>query len=261
MPESDLDLLSDAAQQASEIALKYWKSDQRVDRKDGGSPVSEGDFAVDEFLRSELLAARPDYGWLSEETEDDPERLNRDRCFIVDPIDGTRAYVDGQKTWAISIAVAERGVPVAGVVLLPAREKIYAAVAGQGATLNGTPIRSGDRVEADGATTLSPKASLDPQWWAIQPPQLERHWRPSLAYRFCLVAEARFDAVLTIKDAWEWDIAAGILIAAEAGAAVTDRNGANIGLNRRHPQAAGVFAAGPQLHNRLITLYSGAPAR
>lgn len=255
MPETDLSLLTDAAAAAAEIALRYWKSELRVAHKDGGSPVSEADYAVDAFLKDTLTAARPGYGWLSEETEDDAARLTRERVFIVDPIDGTRAFLDGQKTWALSLAVVENGRPVAAVVHLPARGCIYTAASGRGAHRNGEPIRAGARDTADGATVLAPKASLDPQWWARRPPALARHFRPSLAYRFCLVAEGRFDAMLTLKDAWEWDIAAGILIAAEAGAAVTDRTGAPIALNSPGAKSAGVFTAAPALHAALIDRY------
>ena len=261
MPATDLTLITEAAYKAAEIALSYWKTDQRVDHKDGGSPVSEGDFAVDAYLRESLLAARPDYGWLSEETEDDKSRLVKDRVFIVDPIDGTRAYVAGENTWAVSIAVVENGRPIAGVVYLPVREKLYTAARGQGAHLNSVPIQSGSRADADGATVLAARQALDAKWWADTPPDMKRHWRPSLAYRFCLVAEDRFDSVLTIKDAYEWDIAAGILIADEAGATTTDRNGALIGFNAPTPKALGVFTAPDRLHNRLITLYTGASAR
>ena len=258
MPATDLDLLIDAAQQASEIALKYWKTDQQVDYKDGGSPVSEGDFAVDAFLRTYLTTQRPDYGWLSEETEDGADRLSQDRLFIVDPIDGTRSYVAGNATWGISIAVVEKGRPTAGVVYLPARDKLYAASLGSQATLNGAVIRAGSRRAPDGARVLAPKASLKAEYWARTPPDLDQHWRPSLAYRFCLVAEGRFDAVLTIRDAHEWDIAAGVLIAEASGAVVTDRNGAEIAFNSPAAKAKGVFSAPPDLHNHLITLYTGA---
>ena len=105
----DLALLLQATAEAAPIAMEYWQSDQRVDYKDGGSPVSEGDFAVDAALKKTLMAARPGYGWLSEETEDTPDRLSRQRVFVVDPIDGTRSYVDGQPTWGISAAVVEMG--------------------------------------------------------------------------------------------------------------------------------------------------------
>lgn len=257
MPATDLPLLIDAARDAAGIALRYWRTDQRVEYKEGNSPVSEGDYAVDDFLRACLTEARPDYGWLSEETDDDAGRLNQDRVFVVDPIDGTRSYVDGNATWGISIAVVEAGRPTAGVVFLPARDKLYAASLGGGASLNGTPVRAGDRQEPNGATVLAPKPTLDPKWWANPPPRVERHFRPSLAYRFCLVAEGRFDALLTIRDAHEWDIAAGTLIAEEGGARVSDRQGSSICFNSRSAKSAGVFAAPPVLHDRLIRLYTG----
>ncbi|MEL7117720.1 MAG: inositol monophosphatase family protein, partial [Pseudomonadota bacterium] len=155
----------------------------------------------------------------------------------------------------------EDGRPTAGVVFLPARDKLYAAAKGQGATLNDKSIRAGIRDAPDGAQVLAPKPTLDPKWWAKAPPALKRHWRPSLAYRFCLVAEDRFDAILTIRDAYEWDIAAGVLIAEEAGARATDRDGKDIRFNSRSAKAAGVFAAPPGLHNRLIALYTGKGAR
>lgn len=257
MRGNDLALITQAAQEAAQIATRYWRSDQRVEQKEGGSPVSEGDYAVDRFLREHLLAARPDYGWLSEETEDSPERLGQDSVFIVDPIDGTRSYVAGEETWAISIAVAHQGAPVSGVVLLPGRQKLYAAAQGQGATLNGAPIRCGTRTDPEGAQVLAPKPTLDPKWWHAAPPQVQRHWRPSLAYRFCLVAEGRFDAVLTLRDAFEWDIAAGVLIAEEAGAQASDRTGTGLRFNSPAGKSDGVFVAGPGLHAAFLRLYLG----
>jgi myo-inositol-1(or 4)-monophosphatase len=254
-------LITAAAEAAAPIALRYWRSDQKVEYKDGGSPVGEADYAVDTFLRDHLTTARPDYGWLSEETEDSAARLSTARQFIVDPIDGTRSFVEGNATWGISIAVVEHGVPVAGVVALPARGKVYTAALGAGAQRDRQPLAAGTRAQPEGATVLAPKPSLDPKWWAEAPPKLERHFRPSLAYRFCLVAEGRFDAILTIRDAYEWDIAAGVLIAQEAGARVTDRNGAPLRFNSVTAKAAGVFGAAPALHNHLIGLYTGATAR
>ncbi len=252
MPVTDLSLLIDAARAGSEIAVKHWKADPTVWTKDGGSPVSEADLAVDTFLKDRLRAARPDYGWLSEETEDGPARLGAERVFIVDPIDGTRAYIDGQKAWALSLAVVENGVPTAGVVYLPMLDRLYAAARDKGATLNRAPIEASGRVKPDGATVLAPTRSMDPKWWPGGLPGLERHFRPSLAYRFCLVAEGRFDGMLSLSDAWEWDIAAGALIAEEAGATVTDRNGDVIRMNAERPKAPGVLTAPPVLHADLI---------
>lgn len=252
MPGSDLQLIVDAAQQASEIALKYWKSDPNVTYKDGGSPVSEADFAVDRYLRETLTAARPDYGWLSEETQDSLDRLHRPRVFVVDPIDGTRAFVGAEPTWAISIAVVEHGEPTAGAILLPARDKLYTARAGAGAAFNGTPLGPVKAPSTGELTILGSKSSLAARHWRKPLDGARRAWRPSLAYRFCLVAEGRFDATLTVGRTWEWDIAAGSLIAAEAGARVTDGSGNRIRFNTPDRNARGSLVAAPALHSELL---------
>jgi myo-inositol-1(or 4)-monophosphatase len=252
LPESDLDLLIEAAREAAEIAVRYWQTDQTVrDKGDGAGPVSEGDLAVDTHLRETLTRARP-YAWLSEETEDDRARLDADTVFIVDPIDGTRAYVAGHRTWAHSLAVAHRGQVTAGVVYLPLRDKMYTATRGGGAWLNGRPIAASPRVDLPGAQILAPKPSLDPAHWPGGVPDVERHFRPSLAYRLSLVAEGRFDAMLTLRDCWEWDIAAGSLIAAEARAAATDRHGHALAFNSPRGKTPGVLVAGRTLHPRLV---------
>jgi myo-inositol-1(or 4)-monophosphatase len=257
LPATDLSLLIDAARSAGAIALDHWKTDLQVDHKHGGSPVSEADYAVDSHLRETLTAARPDYGWLSEETPDTLERLSRDTVFIADPIDGTRAYLNHEPTWAIALAVVHKGQPTAGVVYLPARDKLYAATLDGGATLNDAPLRTGSRTDPDGASVLAPRPSLDPKWWSCKVPRFDRHWRPSLAYRFCLVAQGRFDAMLTLRDAYEWDIASGILIAQEAGVKLTDRNARPITLNSRSAKAAGILAAPPALHRAIAKRLGG----
>ena len=251
MPETDLDLLLRAARAGGDIALRYWQTDFAVETKVGGSPVSEADYAVDDFLRTTLTSARPGYAWLSEETEDDKSRLSSKTVFIVDPIDGTRAFIEGQRTWALSLAVVRCGRPIAAVIHLPVREKTYTAIAGMGAELNGAPILASGRKEPDGASILASRASLKPSQWPGGLPRLDRHWRPSLAYRFCLVAEGRFDAVLTLRSAWEWDIAAGTLIAAEAGAKTTDLGGRSLTFNNEPAAASGVLSAHPTLHAAL----------
>ncbi len=253
MPANDLDLLTSAAEEAAKIANRFWRSGQIVTEKPGGAgPVSEGDLAVDAYLRETLTAARPGYGWLSEETEDSPARLSSERVFIVDPIDGTRAYVDGQSTWALSLAVVEHGQTVAGVVLLPQRGKLYRAAAGAPATLNGAPIHASAATRPDGAAALAPKASLAPEKWPGGLPPLARHFRPSLAYRLCLVAEGRFDAMLTLRPTWDWDIAAGTLIAQQAGVATADPSGAALRFNGPGAANTGALAAPPELLADLL---------
>ncbi len=252
MPVSDLDLLIEAAHEAAEIANRHWLSDQHiVEKPGGGGPVSEGDLAVDRHLRESLTRARPGYGWLSEETEDDRARLDAERVFICDPIDGTRAYIAGHKTWAHSLAIAHRGQVTDAVVLLPQRDLLYTARLGGGARLNGQPLAASTRSALDGATLLAPRPTMGPVNWTGPVPPVARHFRPSLAYRLCLVAQNRFDAMLTLRDAWEWDIAAGSLIATEARATTTDRHGAPLRFNTPAAKTPGVLTAAPALHRAL----------
>jgi myo-inositol-1(or 4)-monophosphatase len=255
--ESDLDLLSDAARKAGEIAVGYWSGSNRVWDKSTDDPVSEADLAVDSYLRERLTAARPDYAWLSEETEDDSERLKAARVFIVDPIDGTRAFISGEKTWAHSLAIVEDGVPVVAVVHLPLRERLFAATKGGGATLNGEAIRHSGWSGGAPIRLLSNAASMDPRHWPSGQPPVQRSFRPSLAYRLCLVAQGRYDAMVTFRDSWEWDIAAGALIAAEAGARVTNRAGDPLSFNNDRPANHGVIAAAPEAYDALIVHRKG----
>ena len=252
MPASDLDLLIDAARAAGEEALRHTgPTARRWDKPGGLGPVTEADMAVDALLSDRLRAARPGYGWLSEETEDSDARLSCERVFIVDPIDGTRSFIEGSGTWAHSLAVADRGVVTAAVVSLPARDKMYTAAEGQGAFLNGAAIRVSDRNDLSGASLLAAKPNLAPQHWVGGTPDVKRAHRPSLAYRLCLVAEGRYDAMLTLRPSWEWDIAAGELILREAGAMTSDRAARVLRFNNAAPKVNGVIAANPVLHDAI----------
>jgi len=251
--DDDLSLLAQAATEAGGLARSYWGRAMAVREKDDGQgPVSEADLAVDTLLKARLTAARPAYGWLSEESPDDPARLATRRSFVIDPIDGTRSFLARERVWAHALAVVEAGQVVAGVVLLPMLKRTYAARLGGGASMNGEPIRAGRRTDPAGAEVLANAASLDPALWPGGVPPVIRAFRPSLAYRLCLVAEGRYDAMLTLRPAWDWDVAAGALIAAEAGAAVSDRHGAAPVFNTRHPVTDGLVVAGPALHTKLL---------
>ncbi|SEW44962.1 myo-inositol-1(or 4)-monophosphatase [Cognatiyoonia koreensis] len=247
MPETDLALLLEAGQKAGEIASSYFGRDPRIwNKDDNAGPVTEADLAVNAHLAAVLQAARPDYGWLSEESEDAKARLTTRRQFVIDPIDGTRAFIERSRDWAISLAIVEDGVPLVGVVIMPERGKTYAALRGQGATLNGSRLSVTGQADLAAATVLTNKITMQPDFWkgGVTPP-IKRTFRSSLAYRLCLVAEARFDAMMTLRPTWEWDIAAGALIVAEAGGTVTDRQARPLRLNNQMPQVNGVIAAGP----------------
>ena len=253
MPARDLALLTEAALAAGEIARRHFGRNPDVrEKSDGQGPVSEADLEVDRMLFRTLGAARPDYGWLSEETEDSDVRLGRDRVFIVDPIDGTRAFVAGNRTFAHSLAIAERGRVIAAVVHLPLRDLTYSAALGGGARLNGQPMKASRRSAVPQARVLAARPQLEPGLWPKGVPPVEPHYRPSLAYRLCLIAQGRFDGMVTLRDAWEWDIAAGDLICREAGAVITDRTGQALVFNNPMPKCPGVLAASRGVHAGLL---------
>lgn len=252
MPEDDLSLLIRAAQEAGRIALRFWKRNPKVWDKGDEGPVTEADHAVNDALEKTLRGARPDHGWLSEETPDGPDRLTRDSVFILDPIDGTRAFIAGEDSFSHSIAIARNGKVVSGVVFLPALDRMFAARLDGPATLNGAVISASAISGLEGATLLTPAANLKPELWRGGVPEVKRAFRASVAYRLALVGEGRFDGMLSFRQGWEWDIAAGSLIASRAGATVTDRHGAELQFNTAVAKSDGLIAAAPGLHAALL---------
>lgn len=248
----DLKLLTDAARSAGDIAKGYFNASPEVWEKSGGQgPVTEADLHVNRQLCADLQSARPDYGWLSEETEDGDARQKTDRQFIIDPIDGTRAFIEGSKDWAHSIAIAQNGIPIVAAVYLPMHDAMYTATLGGGAMLNGMPIHASSNKAIDTATVLTAKPNMDQKYWSADIPPFKRTFRSSLAYRLALVAEGRFDGMLTLRPTWEWDVAAGALIVTEAGGSVSDQKGQPAVFNNPHPQINGMVAAGG-IHPTLI---------
>ena len=258
MPAHDLAQLTHAARAAGEIAMRYWRQSPKTwEKPDGTGPVTEADLAVNAMLRETLRAARPNYGWLSEEDPDTTARLTTTHQFIIDPIDGTRAFMAGEETFAHSLAIAENGNPIAGVVYLPALDRLYTATTTSPALKDGEEICASTRTEIEGATLLTTPPNLTPNHWPGGVPAIKRSFRTSLAYRLCLVAEGRHDGMLTLRDAWEWDIAAGALIAARAGATVTDRHNQPLHFNTENAKRPGVLAAAPGLHAGLMARLQG----
>lgn len=253
MPANDLSLLTEAAEAAGEIARRHFAlRPHSWEKEDGQGPVTEADLEVDALLRTRLMAARPGYGWLSEESEEDPSRFGCECVFVVDPIDGTRAFTEGQKTWSHSLAVVRSGQPVAAVVYLPMLGKLYTAAIGEGARFNGHPIAASPRQGFEGADILAAHPAFDAKFWKGGAPDVRRHFRSSLAYRLALVGEGRFDGMLVLRDSWEWDIAAGALIATESGARVSDRHGRPIAFNSAARRSAGVVCATPGVHAEIM---------
>lgn len=254
----DLELLRSTAVAAGLIASSFFRRDIKTWTKENSSPVSEADIMVDRFLAANLLQARPDYGWLSEETVDNPSRLDSARCFVVDPIDGTRAFLRGEEYWTISIAVVEHGVPVAGVVYAPALDEMYDAVKGGGARMNARPLQRSRRA---GALPMIPAPGAVHQ--EIQASGLD-YTRgpayPSLAYRLVQVATGRLDAAVSRRGSQDWDIAAAALILSEAGMDFADVCLGYPQFNKRDVRHGALAALAdislkPVIHAALVKVY------
>ena len=226
MPESktdkltdtaDLQLIRDAAAEAGKIALQYYGKDPEVWLKNGQSPVSEADLAVDRFLQEFLLQARPDYGWISEETATDEQRTGRKRAFVVDPIDGTRAFLAGDNQWCVSIAVIEDAKPRCGVLDVPVRKEVLTAVRGQGAFQNGKAISA--QLPDDGSSypVAMSRSHFNELPEGFRSKVAFASYVPSLAYRIAKVGRSELAGTFVRGGAHDWDLAAADLLLSEAG--------------------------------------------
>jgi myo-inositol-1(or 4)-monophosphatase len=255
----DLALIKSAIVQAGKIARDaFHANDSKVWDKDGNHPVTDADIAVNDYLLETLIKARPDYGWLSEETKDDYSRRSCPRTFVVDPIDGTRAFIDRTANFAVSIAIIENGVSIVGALYNPLAEELFTAIKGGGAKLNGKPIKPTSRDALEGCRMIGYPRKFRRQGW----PEMNVHIANSMAYRIALVACGKADATVAFTPKSDWDVAAAALIAAEAGAPVCDLYGKPFRYDRKGTTQTGVICAGttlmPLIKTRLKSLIDAA---
>ncbi|MBP1842301.1 myo-inositol-1(or 4)-monophosphatase [Rhizobium petrolearium] len=231
--EEDLDLILHAARQAGEVAYGFFGQAPEVWWKnEGRSPVSAADFAANDRLESLLRKARPDYGWLSEETDDDVARLSCETLFVVDPIDGTRAFINGEKTWCVSVAVVHRGQPVAGVLVAPALNEEFSAVKDGPALKNDDPITVSVG-HADNKLVIAADEALVKKFDPAFREMVHRVGHiPSLAYRLAMVADGRIDGTIVRRNSHDWDLAAADLVVERAGGRLVDLDGRRLVYNR-----------------------------
>jgi myo-inositol-1(or 4)-monophosphatase len=245
----DRQRLDQICREAGEMAMRRWPGAGHALEsweKSPGSPVCEADLEVDAYLRRELGALLPSAGWLSEETVDHPERLEKGLCWLVDPIDGTRDYIRGRPGWAISVALVSEGRPLIGLLVAPARGEEWSATAGQGAWRNGKRLVASTRSELPGARV--PADSLpkpDKDLTMVDKPN-------SIALRIAMVGSGEADLVATLRWGFEWDVAAATLIAREAGAAVSDAFGQRLAYNKCDPRAFGLLVSAPAIHAAAV---------
>ena len=249
---ADLDLVVSALREAGEIARSGFAGAPQVWEKSKGNPVTETDIAVDRHLARVLGTARPDYGWLSEETTDQPERLSRRRLFIVDPIDGTLAFIKRKPEFVICVAVVEDGVPVASGVFNPITDEMYTASIGDGSFLNGNRLAVSTRNTLPGCRMLVARDVIEHKAWPEPWPAMDVGKRASIAYRMALVASGKYDCMMALSTKQEWDTAAATLVVQEAGGLVTSHAGEELLYNQSQPSHRSIVCAGPVLHKAIM---------
>jgi myo-inositol-1(or 4)-monophosphatase len=255
----ELDLLAAAVREAGALALTTFGASPKQWRKGESSVVCEADIAVDDFLRGRLAGSGHGYGWLSEETEDDPARLGASTVWIVDPIDGTRSYLAGRPDWVISAALAVDGRPVLAALFAPVTEELFLATAGGGATRNALPIGASSGDSLDGAKVGGPKRIFE-RLAELHIPVSPMPRLGSLALRIARVAHAELDASFAGGASHDWDLAAADLLVHEAGGVLTDMDGRELVYNRPDPVHGALIAAGRARHLTLLALLREQPA-
>jgi len=247
--KDDLELLIETARAAGRIARGYYeRGNAKTWNKSENHPVTEADIAVNEYLEKTLQAARPDYGWLSEETKDDASRLGAKRSFVVDPIDGTRAFIDAKPHFTICLAVIENGIAVAGVVYNPILDEMFEAARNAGARLDGATIHPSRHATISGCSIIGYPRKFKRLGW----PDMRVSIRNSMAYRIVMVAAGLRDATVSFTPKSDWDLAAADIIAREAGAVITDLDGNAFHYAKDGVKENGVICASPRLHALLL---------
>jgi myo-inositol-1(or 4)-monophosphatase len=245
--------LAAAVREAGALALKTFGKPLKSWTKHGDSPVTEADIAVDELLRARLADAAGDYGWLSEESENDPARLSKRRVWVIDPIDGTRAYIAGRADWSISAALVEDGRPTVAVIYVPVSDELFTAILGKGAKLNSAPIAVSAGIAIDGARLAGPRRILE----SIAPSIPGFVAMPrifSLALRLARLAQGQIDAAIAGGNGCDWDLAAADLLVHEAGGMLTSLDGKPLTYNQPNPVHGVLVAAGRERHPALLAL-------
>lgn len=254
--DREAEVLRQAVQAAGKAALHLFRNSLQVITKDDNSPVCEADYAADAILMRLLLDNFPNYGWISEESTNRPVASDG-RTWVVDPIDGTRAFVNGREDWSVSVALIEKGRPILAALFLPCSGELYEARAGQGANLNGKDLQTSQQKSIDGCRMIGYRDLFTSKRWAQPWPPMTMEMFNSMAIRLALVADGRCDAVLSMNAKSDWDLAAADLLVQEAGGIVTDINGVPFKYGHGPLRKPNVLASGALLHSKLVDHTNG----
>ena len=248
-----LERIHAALEAAREVLSRFTPGAIDAEYKAGHDPVTEADRAVDDVLRKLLL--REGEGWLSEESVDDFSRLDKQRVWVVDPLDGTREFVQGIPEFCVSIAMVENGIPVAGGICNPATSELILGSRDTGVTYNGKPAQPSQRRDLHGALVLASRSEVKRgQWKQFESAEFKIRPMGSVAYKLGLVSAGRADLTFTLVPKNEWDVAAGAALVESAGGWTLKLDHSPLRCNQKDPLISGLLAGGPFLKDPLLAL-------
>lgn len=254
--EKELQIAQESAEAAAKVVMKYYEGSYHVEDKTPNNPVTTADFEADSLLKEKLGNAFPEYGWLSEESKDNPERLDKEYVWVVDPIDGTKEFITGIPEFVISIGLVRKGEPVVGVLTNPVKGEMYAASKGQGSYLNGRKLSVSKTTELSRATLLVSRTETK-NGHVDKFTEYIKAFKPtgSVAYKLCLAAAGDGDVFVSVYSKNEWDICAGDLVVREAGGTMSDIYGNSVSYNNKETKIKdGIIAGNSTIAQQMLEL-------
>ena len=252
--EHELAVAVAAARSDGAIVRRWYDGAYTVSKKDNKSPVTEADIEANDAIQTEIAKAFPHDGWLSEETRDSAERLDKRRVWIVDPLDGTKEFVNHIPEFAVCIGLVEDGAPILGVEYNPVREELFAAARGRGATLNGQSVSVSATAALTAARVLASRSEDKRGEWDEFRTDMRVELTGSVAYKLALIAAGRADATFSLTPKNEWDVCAGAALILEAGGRMTDRYGKPLRFNQAKTKLPGLIACNAALYGPITEL-------
>ncbi len=252
--DRERDVAVRAAREAGAIVKRYYEGIVEAHEKRPDNPVTAADLEANALIHRSIAAAFPEDGWLSEETADSTDRLSRRRTWVVDPLDGTKEFIQHIPEFCVCIALTEDGYPVVAVEYNPAADRLYVAVRGRGTTVNGTRVHVSATASVPDAVVMASRSEDKRGEWDVFKPRCRVQLTGSVAYKLAELSTGNGDATFTLTPKNEWDICAGTLLVEEAGGRVTDIAGKRLVFNQADPLRPGMIATNAALHDGLLAL-------